>query len=212
MLKLGKVLILGDSYSTFEGYIPEGNSIYYKYDCDWSDLSKVEQTWWHQLISDTDSDLILNESYSGSTVCTTGYEGKYVPETSFLGRLRRFIKNTLNKDNVPDTIIVFGGTNDSWAGSPLGEIQLSDWTEESEKSVLPAFCELMQIIKDIAPGARIINVMNTGLKEEIENGITEISRIYGADLVVLKCIDKHEGHPTILGMKQIKEQFIDQIS
>ena len=29
MVKLGKTVILGDSYSTFKGYIPEGNVIYY---------------------------------------------------------------------------------------------------------------------------------------------------------------------------------------
>ena len=65
MIKLGKTVILGDSYSTFAGYIPEGNVIYYSpEDAYGSRVTRVEQTWWHQLISATDSELVKNLSIS----------------------------------------------------------------------------------------------------------------------------------------------------
>lgn len=46
------VSILGDSYSTFEGYLqPDTNSIwYYTLPRHKTDVVSVRQTWWHQLI------------------------------------------------------------------------------------------------------------------------------------------------------------------
>ena len=38
----------------------------------------------------------------------------------------------------PDIILVFGGTNDSWAGSPIGEYVWADWTDEQLYSFRPA--------------------------------------------------------------------------
>ena len=39
------VSILGDSISTYKGYIPEGNSNY----CPNDDVNDVSKTWWHIL-------------------------------------------------------------------------------------------------------------------------------------------------------------------
>ena len=59
---LGNVFILGDSYSTFEGYIPDGYVAYYKEDGpqyieEFSemksyerDVFRVEQTWWYDFV------------------------------------------------------------------------------------------------------------------------------------------------------------------
>ena len=54
-----KISILGDSYSTFEGcvsndtneiwYFKPENPLHHKN----NDVTKVEETWWHQLISNT---------------------------------------------------------------------------------------------------------------------------------------------------------------
>ena len=41
--------VLGDSYSTFEGYIPEGNAWWYSSSPQGpNDVVKVEDTWWHR--------------------------------------------------------------------------------------------------------------------------------------------------------------------
>ncbi len=76
---LGNIFILGDSYSTFTGYIPDGYRAYYTpqgpyYIAENSDLKlekeqvcKVEQTWWYNLSKDYGV-LIRNCSWSG-TLC-----------------------------------------------------------------------------------------------------------------------------------------------
>lgn len=63
----GNVLIIGDSYSRFKDYIPEGFAIYYREDGGDTDVHSVDKTWWHQLIYETNSNLVLNSSYSGSS-------------------------------------------------------------------------------------------------------------------------------------------------
>ena len=69
------VSILGDSYSTFQGYLqPSTNYVWYnagKHDN--TDVTKVQQTWWHQLISSKGLRLCVNNSFSGATICNTGY-------------------------------------------------------------------------------------------------------------------------------------------
>ncbi len=52
-----RISILGDSYSTFEGYIPEGNAIWYfaKTDTARTDVVNVDQTWWRLLLQNGSS-------------------------------------------------------------------------------------------------------------------------------------------------------------
>ena len=54
------VFILGDSYSTYEGYIPEGyDPCYGDYVENGTDVHQVEKTRWHQLIAATNSNWLL---------------------------------------------------------------------------------------------------------------------------------------------------------
>ena len=47
------VAIFGDSYSTFEGFIPKENAIWYKATKQKStDVTSVEHTWWWQVIKE----------------------------------------------------------------------------------------------------------------------------------------------------------------
>lgn len=59
------VSILGDSYSTFEGYLqPDTNSIwYYTIPRHKTDVVSVRQTWWHQFIKENDYRLCVNNSF-----------------------------------------------------------------------------------------------------------------------------------------------------
>ena len=74
------VAILGDSYSTFQGYIPEGNAYWYyvpgKPEPERTDVTDVTQTWWWILTHREGYKLGVNDSYSGATVSYTGYDGK----------------------------------------------------------------------------------------------------------------------------------------
>ena len=84
------VLIFGDSYSTFEGYIPNGFAVYYsKTGSGETDVRNVEETWWYPLIKETDSRLIQNNSWSGSTICYSGYQGDCSETSSFICRLNK---------------------------------------------------------------------------------------------------------------------------
>ena len=106
MKNLGNILIIGDSYSTFEGCVPNGNSVWYfsNENLEQTDVCNKEQTWWWQLLNETDSKLILNESFSGSTVCNT--ERPTIPHTSFVYRLNNLIEGGFFKENQIDTVFV----------------------------------------------------------------------------------------------------------
>lgn len=208
MICLGNVFVLGDSYSTFEGCIPEGyNTWYYKKIQNPTDVDDVRQTWWKQLLESTDSNLVRNSSFSGTTICNTGYHGD-CSDTSFIGRFDKLVQAGYFEENPVDTLFVFGGTNDSWADAPLGELLYADWSKEALFSVLPAVCYLMHRLKSTLPQTRILFVINTGLKPEIANGIKTACAMFGLENIELKDIAKQDGHPNQEGMTQIKEQIL----
>ena len=147
---LKNVFILGDSYSTFEGYVPEGYVSYYRPDGpsylrkkpelekNESDVFTVEQTWWYNLVKEN-GNLLLNCSWSGTTICNTGYNGCDNSECYFIARIEKLIKEDYFKKNKVDTLLLFGGTNDNWSDAPLGEEVYSDWTKEDLYNVFPGF-------------------------------------------------------------------------
>ena len=47
-----RVSILGDSYSTFVGYIPAEYEQWYTGDTKMTDVTDVRQTWWWQVVKD----------------------------------------------------------------------------------------------------------------------------------------------------------------
>jgi len=212
-VKKRKVVIFGDSYSTFAGYIPKGNAIYYAPDSeDPTDVRRVEDTWWHRCGCKLNWDLVLNDSWSGSTVCYTGKDGIDCSTTSsFIYRFRKLVKSDFFKTNGVDTVLVFGGTNDSWKDSPIGEMKFSDWTEADLYYVLPAFCHLAYSLKQELPNATIAFLVNTGLKPEISEAIIKAAEYYGVDALVLRDIDKAGGHPTIEGMRSICDQTVEYL-
>lgn len=197
------VFILGDSYSTFKGHIPEGFGAYYP------DLGvdTVEKTWWHTVIRETGVSLTMNHSYSGTTVCHTGYDGKDRKTISFLGRLRHLAEEGFFEKNKIDELWIFGGTNDSWANSPMGEILYEGIGEEKNYEVLPAFSSLLSLAKAL-PVGKVLAIVNCDLKKEIEQGYAEIAAHYGVPALQLQNIEKKNGHPNQNGMAQIAEQFI----
>ena len=221
---VGNLFILGDSYSTFEGWNPQGYATYYQSEGPHyrtkigeavdpkSDVCRVEQTWWHPFIQTTDANLLLNCSWSGTTVCNTGYDGVDACNKSFIARLDRLIEQGYFLKNRVDTLILFGGTNDSWAKSPLGERMYADWKKEDLYSVLPAIGYLFHRLVECLPETRLLCVINSKLRPEITEGLVSACEHYGVDYVVLKDIDKISGHPTILGMKQIGEQILDRLT
>lgn len=109
----------------------------------------------------------------------------------------------------PDLIFVFGGTNDAWANSPMGEYQYSDWTKEDCKNFRPAVACLIDMLKQRYPNAEFCFILNSELKETVNESMREICNHYNVKLVELHDIEKQNGHPSINGMKSICEQLLE---
>ena len=212
-MKAKNVFILGDSYSTFTGYIPAGNAIYYREGGrEDNDVTKVSETWWRSLAEELGLNIVLNDSWSGSTVCHTGYGRADTSKTSsFLFRIDKLVKGGFFEKNEIDTVFIFGGTNDSWADSPIGELTKENFTHENLFRVLPAFSCLFATVKKALPEANIIPIVNSELKSEVSEGIKAAAKLYGIECVSLHDIDKSKGHPTVKGMAEIKNQICDFI-
>ncbi|MBR5453659.1 MAG: hypothetical protein IKV54_06230 [Clostridia bacterium] len=206
------LVIFGDSYSTHKDYIPDGYEYYYS--VEGLDPASVvnemshDKTWWWRFAERTDAEIIRNDSWSGSTIGYTGYDGDCSTTSSFICRYRKLRKEGLFTENKIDTVIVFGGTNDSWSDAPLGEDQFSDWTEEDLFRVRPAICYFMDCLKKDNPDTRIVFILNSELKEEINECMRNAAAHIGAELIELSDIEKMDGHPTVLGMQQICEQVL----
>ena len=137
------VSILGDSYSTYEDFMtPATNELWYyaKNVAQKTDVKNVRQTWWHQVISENGWRLCINNSYSGATISYSGYDGNDYSARSFNTRM----------DNLgqPDVIFIFGATNDSWAGAPIGDYKYENITKADLYQFRPALAHMLQWMTD----------------------------------------------------------------
>ena len=191
--------VLGDSYSTFKGYMPEGYANYYPDNS--KDVKSVEQTWWKLLETKMGWKLDTNNSWSGSTICTTGYRGNdytheaFVTRTALLGN--------------PDVILILGGTNDAWADSPIGEYRYDDIAADDLKYFRPAMAYMMQKLKKRYRQSKIVFILNYNLKTEVDESVNTICSHYGIPCIELKQFDMDNGHPTQKGMEQVAAQIAE---
>ena len=196
-----KVSVLGDSYSTFKGYNPEGYAPFYP-DAN-NDVKEVEQTWWSLYIQAKGYQLEKNNSWGGTTICGTGYFHRDVFNSYFISRVDML--------GDPDIIFLFGGTNDAWARAPIGEYQYSDWTKDDCKSFRPALACLLDMLQRRYPKATVYSILNSELQEEVNESMRAVCQHYGVQLIELHDIDKQNGHPSISGMKAICDQLLEAI-
>lgn len=202
--------ILGDSYSAYPKWIEEGYASWFNDNgnTDTNNMTSFTQMWWYLLMQETGYSLLRNESYSGTTISTTGYSGVDSTATSFTTRMKKGIGEERTLEPKPNIIFVLGGQNDSWANSPIGSVKYSGWSTEDLKSTLPSFCYMIEYLKKWNPQARIINIINDGLKSEIITGMIEACNYYNVEYVQLTNITKENGHPNKQGMIDIKNQII----
>lgn len=197
------VSILGDSYSTFEGYLtPDTMDIWYfenKQDPRRTDVKSVGETWWMQLIKKKNWKLELNNSWSGSTISYTGYGDEDYRLRSFITRVPAL--------GSPDIILIFGGTNDSWSNAPVGEYKYADWRRADLYTFRPAMACMLHKIKERYPTADVYFISNDGLKPEITESMAQICKHYDVPMIQLENISKTAGHPNVKGMTQIAEQL-----
>lgn len=206
-------VIFGDSYSTFHGYIPQHYAAYYWQEPDpCHGVNRLEQTWWHRLMTVTGATLVLNDSWSGSTVGYTGYPGDDTETMSFIARLEKYIAAEWFSDKDIDTVFIFGGTNDHWCGAEVGELQYTDWKKDDLYKVLPAICYFIHRLKGALPSARFIWLINTELGEAIPEGIRNACNHFGIEFIEFDNIEKIDGHPTPTGMNRIKDTVIEHLN
>ena len=185
-----KVSVLGDSYSTFQGYNPDNYRPFYP-DAN-NDVKEVEQTWWSLYIQAKGYQLEKNNSWGATTITGTGFFGRDVTPSCFLSRV--FMLGD------PDIIFVFGGTNDAWQRVPLGEYKYEGLTKADCMTFRPALAYLLH------------SILNSELQEEVNESMREVCKRCDVQLVELHDIDKQNGHPSIAGMKSICEQLLEQVA
>lgn len=199
------VAVLGDSYSTFEGFIPQGNEVWYHVPADLkhTDVTKVEQTWWWQVIKEGGYKKGMINSYSGATICYTGYNDADYSARSFITR-------ATNLGN-PDIILICGATNDSWCGAPVGNYKYENWKRADLYTFRPAMAKLLNDIQEYYPGVAVYFILNSELREDINASVLEICKHYQIPVIKLHDIDKISGHPSVKGMKSFAQQVLKVI-
>ena len=199
--------ILGDSFSTFEGYVtPDTNDVWYY---ERIGVTSVEQMWWHKMATEMEWILDKNNSFSGSLICNFwGFNaGLYYKPHSFINRM----------DNLgdPDVIFIQGGTNDVWNGAYHGEFVYSDWTEEDLEYYRPALAYMFDSMKRLYPKAKLYFMIDMGLcdydpvaRTFVEDAL-EIARHYNIDCIKLYDIHKSWSHPDAEGQEDIARQVLE---
>ena len=115
-----KLSILGDSISTFQGYLPSDISGYdgstYAKWYPSGTVTQVQQTWWYKLCSETNMTLLRNCSWSDSECQGNGTSSS----SAQAGCSDRRISDLSDGTNNPDIVIVFIGVNDWGHGKSMG--------------------------------------------------------------------------------------------
>lgn len=131
--------ILGDSISTFAGWIPENYAVYYPED---GELTDVSQTWWMMAVEEMEMELCVNGSSSGST-CAGDSLSPDDPMNGCSGY--RISELSAQYGKTPDIIIVYMGTNDLLKSIPMGS---NDGTKLVEAGKVKNFSDGYTLILD----------------------------------------------------------------
>lgn len=159
-----KIGIIGDSISTFDGYMAsdidgyQGTtySVYYPK----GDVKRVEDTWWFKmsLMLGADINNICNCSWSGSLV--TGDSGSIKSASS--GCSSKRISDLSSKGFAPDLVICYISCNDWAYNIPLGKWGISDSipSEGMKSSFREAYALMLYKIKKSYPKAIVVCLTN----------------------------------------------------
>ena len=212
-MKNENIMIFGDSYSTFAGCIPQGYAVYYSGRRERGpDIESADQSWWGLMVKESGANLVRNDSWSGSTIGYTGYNNSDTSgSSSFIYRLEKLTQEGFFAENKIDTVFVFGGTNDSWSNAPLGNEMSEGWERKDLYNVLPAVGYFFTKLRETLPDAKIYGICNCDIKNEVRDAIRNSCERVGGKAIVLEKIDKMNGHPTPLGMIQIKDQVLASV-
>ena len=143
--------VLGDSISTLEGYSEPDDAVYYDISRKLSSgVLTPSYTWWGQVIEYLGGELLVNNSFSGSTVTWHPlYEiksyGCSKKRTSALGR----------EDVTPDVIMVYMGVNDWGSGTRIYYDEQFDCDRNTPALFSVAYKKMLDGLKEKYPEAEI---------------------------------------------------------
>jgi lysophospholipase L1-like esterase len=221
----GKIIsILGDSISTYEGYIPASDGYNLEHLARYPQdnlFTGVEHTWWMQVIERLGAKLGVNDSWRGTTV-----DGKSKTDKTAISNVQR-IQN-LGANGSPDVILLYGGTND------YGQLNIVDKFDKTKMptevdlktiqwgALSQAFAHTVLRVKHFFPDAQIVAILPARTKSyygttELRNGNNLLSAIcdhYGIPYVnlfssSLKTTHLPDGiHPNKEGMDIITDAVL----
>ncbi len=131
--------ILGDSLSTYEGWIPNECTNFFPMN---GELTDVSETWWMKVLTATGMELCANNSSAG---CTCAGDSLETGEVRYGCSTDRISLLTGSQGKMPDIIIVFMGTNDLLKGVPLGD---NDGTGLVKEGKVDNFSDAYTLILD----------------------------------------------------------------
>ena len=228
----GKVIsILGDSISTFAGYIPVADGFNLEHLARYPQdnlLTDVNETWWMQIINEFDAKLGINDSWRGSTV--SGYPSVTTGVAGYLAAMSNPTQiQNLGSNGTPDVILFYGGTNDLAHTPKLGEFDPETAPKEAQFETLKwdnladGYCNAILRLRYFYPDAEIIAMFPTFTKSYYTNDklaqgnalLAEICEHYGIKYVDLRYCgisvsDLPDGiHPDAKGMDYITDAVIE---
>lgn len=164
-----RISIFGDSISTFEGWIPEGNATYYPA----SGVSKVQQTWWKKTIDALGLSLVVNNSWSGRAVssCRDNETGHGTDAGYKVANVLQLKDGT----TLPEIIIVKLGINDFNHGAYLGDYDGSAALPDNPATFTAAYAMMLDLIMTNFPLAKVYCC--TLMQCEMNNSVTGFPEI-----------------------------------
>ena len=228
----GKVIsVLGDSISTFAGYIPVADGFNLEHLARYPQsnlLTDVNETWWMQVITELGGKLGINDSWRGATVSgavpvTTGTTG----ENAAMSNLTRL--QNLGANGTPDVILFYGGTNDLAHVAKIGSFDPDtapvavDLTTKKWDNLADAYVYTLLRLRHYYPDAAIIAMLPTYTKSYYSTDklaqanavLAQVCDHYGVNYVDLRYCgisvdDLPDGiHPNAAGMDYITESVVD---
>lgn len=233
-LKGKKLGIVGDSISTYEGWIPDGYDVYYR---NGGILPSVENTYW-KIAANKLGMVVGNCSWSGSYVSGDSTS----TSNANIGTSTKRI-NDLSADGInPDIVLVYMGTNDFLFGRDKGEFNISsDYVDGNISTFMNAYALLLTKIRKAYPNCKIlcgtmplqfasspdlyINNNWTSVRTKGESipewndAIKEIAKAFGCGVVDFAtcAINNYSNtlqdrcHPNIKGHKLMAERLIKDL-
>ena len=190
-----KFSVLGDSYSTYSGYMPSSNWTYYPKNT----VDDVSKMWWYIVDEETNYAYDIINAWSGGTVSL------YSESTKGAGS--PFVKR-INNLGSPDLIFIMGGLNDADHDVPLGEYKYSNFENEDLNYFRPSCAYVISQLKTQYPSAVIVWITEAITAADYMTSIHTICNEMNVPYLdpVPEIVQKH---PTAQGQATIANMVID---